>query len=154
MKVLGALLVALLVAASTQSSQALPKTVSCNEASMKRLLVHVLEKNNVSYKKVNGYKGKMQCFIKINLNLCRPCRGNTACMEKRGREVGDKMLRSYPECAGVPRRRLRATRRLSPWGSGQSGRGPSNFDPSQGWWDEADQSVGRRLVKKKNRDVG
>ena len=144
MKVLGALLVALLVAASTQSSQALPKTVSCNEASMKRLLVHVLEKNNVSYKKVNGYKGKMQCFIKINLNLCRPCRGNTACMEKRGREVGDKMLRSYPECAGVPRRRLRATRRLSPFGSGQSGRGPSKPDFTQGWWDEADQSVGGR----------
>ena len=24
----------------------------------------------------------------------------------------------------------------SPWGSGQSGRGPSNVDPSQGWYDE------------------
>ena len=34
----------------------------------------------------------------------------------------------------------------SPFGNGQSGRGPSPFDPSQGWWDEADQSVGRRLI--------
>ena len=39
----------------------------------------------------------------------------------------------------------RLGRRLSPFGNGQSGRGPSPFDPSQGWWDEADQSVGRRL---------
>ena len=30
----------------------------------------------------------------------------------------------------------------SPFGNGQSGRGQSNFDPSQGWWDEADESVG------------
>ena len=36
----------------------------------------------------------------------------------------------------------------SPWGSGQSGRGPSNFDPSQGWWDEADESVGSPLCYK------
>merc|ERR1719171_1410727 len=31
----------------------------------------------------------------------------------------------------------------SPFGSGQSGRGPSKPDFTQGWWDEADQSVGR-----------
>ena len=36
----------------------------------------------------------------------------------------------------------RLGRRLSPFGNGQSGRGPSPFDPSKGWWDEADQSVG------------
>ena len=33
----------------------------------------------------------------------------------------------------------------SPFGNGQSGRGPSPFDPSQGWWDEADQSVGNHF---------
>merc|ERR1711871_410686 len=37
----------------------------------------------------------------------------------------------------------RLGRRLSPWGNGHSGRGPSKFDPTQGWYDEADQSVGR-----------
>ena len=30
----------------------------------------------------------------------------------------------------------------SPWGNGHSGRGPSKFDPTQGWYDEADESVG------------
>ena len=30
----------------------------------------------------------------------------------------------------------------SPWGSGQSGRGPSKFNPSHGWYGEVDQSVG------------
>ena len=34
----------------------------------------------------------------------------------------------------------RLGRRLSPFGNGQSGRGPSPFDPSKGWWDD-DQSV-------------
>ena len=30
------------------------------------------------------------------------------------------------------------------WGNGHSGRGPSKFNPSQGWWDEMDESVGSR----------
>ena len=34
----------------------------------------------------------------------------------------------------------------SPWGNGHSGRGPSKFDPTQGWYDEADESVGRRRL--------
>ena len=34
----------------------------------------------------------------------------------------------------------------SPWGNGHSGRGLSKFDPTQGWYDEADESVGRRRL--------
>ena len=104
MKVLGALIVALLVVASTRPSQALPKKVACNAASLTRLMHDIARRD--------GYpsipKKHLRCYLKINLHVCKPCGGSTSCMQKHAAKVGDKLLRSLPECRGT-KRRLRVT---------------------------------------------
>ena len=100
MKVLSALTVALLLAVSTQSSQALPKKISCNKASYTRVAVDLLKKQGIPYDKRAKSK-MMPCFLKMNAILCPPCRGSTSCMEKRGRTVGNKLLQRLPECGSM-----------------------------------------------------